>query len=208
VSERWTLVALDDVEAVPWQGTELEWRPLRQALGTRIVGIAAFTAERAGQEVVEGHTEDDGGRGQEEIYLVVRGRATFTLDADTVDAPAGSFVAVHDPAVFRRAVAAEPGTAVVALGGPSTFEPSASEWIERARPLLRSDPRRARELLDELGRERPDSLGVQIGEALWAASRGERERARELLASVLSANPELGTAIGQDPDLGPLIEQP
>ena len=33
----WTVVALDDVEAVPWAGTELEWRPLRKALGTRIV---------------------------------------------------------------------------------------------------------------------------------------------------------------------------
>jgi hypothetical protein len=204
----WTIVSLDDVPAVPWQGTELEWRPLRSALDTRIVGMAGFTAERVGQEVIEGHTEADGGRGHEEVYVVLRGRATFMLDDETVDAPAGTFIAVRDTAVFRRAVAAEPGTAVCALGGPSTFEPSASEWIERARPLLRSDPARARELLDQLRRERPDSPGVELGEALWALSQGDDGAARELLTSVVAADPELRTALEQDPDLGRLLTEP
>ena len=63
---------------------------------------------------------------------MLRGCATFTLDGAQVDAPAGTFVAV-DPAVHRRAVAAESGTAVLALGGPETFEPAADEWIEGAR---------------------------------------------------------------------------
>jgi hypothetical protein len=70
--------------------------------------------------------------------------ATFVLDDEELDGPAGTFVVVHDPAVHRRAVAADPGSAVLALGGPPTFEPSASEWIERARPFIRSDPARAR----------------------------------------------------------------
>ena len=208
MAEGWTLVALDDVEAMPWQGGELEWRPLRSALGTRIVGMAAFTAARAGQELIEGHSEADGGLGHEEVYVVLRGRATFTLGDETVDAAQGSFIAVTDPGVFRRAVAAQAGTAVLALGGPGTFEPSASEWIERARPLLRSNPARARELLDELGRERPESPGVEIGEALWELSQGHGETARELVASVVSANPELRFALEQDPDLGRLVADP
>jgi hypothetical protein len=204
----WTVARLDDVQTVPWQGSELEWRPLRRALGTRIVGMAAFTAERAGQAVVEGHTEVSEGRGHEEVYFVLRGRATFTLDDATVDAPAGTFIAVRDATVFRRAVAAEPHTAVCALGGPPTFEPSASEWIERARPLLRSDPTEARELLDELRSERPESPGVRIGEALWALSQGEDGAARELLTSVIASNPELRAALEQDPDLGRLLTEP
>jgi hypothetical protein len=122
-------------------------------------------------------------------------------------APAGTFLKV-DPPVFRRAVAAEADTAVLALGGPPTFEPSASEWIERARPLLGSDPHRARELLDELRGERPESPGVQIGEALWALSQGEHGIARDLLTEVVSANPELRAALMQDPDLGQLINEP
>src|SRR5919199_6968388 len=97
----WKAVRLDDVEAVPWQHTELTWRPLRQALGTRIVGMAAFTAEQAGQEVVEGHDEADEGRGHHEVYVVLRGRAAFTLDGRDLDAPAGTFLRV-DPGVHRR----------------------------------------------------------------------------------------------------------
>ena len=204
----WTVALLDDVQAVPWQGRKLEWRPLRSALETRIVGMAGFTAERVGQEVIEGHTEAHGGRGHEEVYVVLRGRATFTLGAETVDAPAGTFIAVRDTTVFRRAVAAEPHTAVCALGGPPTFEPSASEWIERARPLLRSDPAEARELLDELRRERPESPGVRIGEALWALSQGEDGAARELLTSVIASNPDLQAALEHDPDLGRLVTEP
>jgi hypothetical protein len=150
---------LDDVEALSWQGTELTWRPLRGVLGTRIVGMAAFTAERAGQEVVEGHAESDGGRGHEEVYVVLDGRATFTLDGAELDAPAGMFIRV-DPQVHRRAVAAEPGTTVLALGDAPVFVPSASEWIERARAHARTDPPRARAILDELRAVRPESPGV------------------------------------------------
>jgi hypothetical protein len=121
---------LDEVEPRPWPASELAWHPLRGALETRIVGMSAFTAKRAGQEVVEGHRETEGGRGHEEVYVVLRGRASLELDGQELDVPAGTFVLVSDPSVYRRAVAAEPGTAVLALGGPPTFQPSASEWIE------------------------------------------------------------------------------
>src|SRR3954469_16227077 len=118
VGPGWKALDLDAIEAVPWRGTELVWRPVRHALGTRIVGLGGYTADRAGQIVIEGHTESEDGMGHEEVYVVLRGRATFTLDGTELDAPAGTFVAVSDPSVHRRAVAAEPGTAVLALGGP------------------------------------------------------------------------------------------
>src|SRR5919197_1718763 len=101
----WKAVALDAVEAVPWRRSELVWRPLRGELATHGIGMAVFTAERAGQEVVEAHVETGEGRGHEEIYVVLRGRASFTLDGAELDAPAGTFVRV-DPAVHRHAVAA------------------------------------------------------------------------------------------------------
>ena len=53
---------------------------------------------------------------QEELYLVQRGRATFELDGERVDAPAGTFVFVR-PRVKRTAFAEEPGTTLVAVGG-------------------------------------------------------------------------------------------
>jgi hypothetical protein len=86
---------------------------------------------------------------------------------------------------------------VLALGGEPDFRPSASEWIERARPHLRSDPARARGILDELHALRPGSPGDLIGQALVA----EPAAARALLAEVLAAHPEYRGALAADPDL-------
>ena len=206
MSQGWKAVELDQVESVPWRGSELVWHPLRAALGARIVGMAAFTADRAGQEVVEGHTETEDGRGHEEVYVVLRGRATFTLDGEELDAPAGTFVLV-EPAVHRRAVAAEPDTAVLALGGAPDFVPGAGEWIDRARPYVRTrpaarprDPRRAARRAPRLPRDR-DRRGAA------GARPGRRAGARRWLDKVLAREPSWRGALADDPDLGPLVAQ-
>src|SRR4051794_34110308 len=130
----WKALGIDAIEAVPWRGTELVWRPVRQALGTRIVGMGGYTADRPGQVVIEGHTESEDGMGHEEVYVVLRGRATFTLDGAEVDAPAGTFVAVIDPTVHRRAVAAEPGTAGPPPRGAPGFAPPGPRGVRRPPP--------------------------------------------------------------------------
>ena len=200
----WTAARLDEVEALPWHSTELTWRPLRAVLRTRVAGIAAFTADRAGQDLVEGHTEISAGRGHEEVYVVMDGHATFTLDGVDVDAPAGTFVRV-DPQVDRAAVATEAGTVLLALGGPATFEPSASEWIERVRAYAKSDPPRAREVLDELHAVRPHSRGIGIGEALVSLAGGDRAGATAALSALLEREPDLRESLLADHDLGPLV---
>jgi hypothetical protein len=204
--EGWRAVTLDEIEALPWVGTELAWHPLRAALGSRIAGMAAYTADRPGQEVVEAHRETQGGRGHEEVYVVLRGRAHFVLDGEELDAPAGTFVRVN-PEVHRAAIATEAGTAVLALGGEPTFAPSASEWIERARPHLRSNPAQARRTLAELARERPDSAGLAIGEALLALAEGDEDAARAHVRAAIAKDPNVGPGIRADPDLAPLLER-
>jgi hypothetical protein len=201
----WKALAVDAVEAVPWRGTELVWRPVRQALGTRIVGLGGYTADRAGQVVIEGHTESEDGLGHEEVYVVLRGRATFTLDGRELDAPAGTLVAVNDPAVHRGAVAAEPGTAVLAIGGPPVFVPSDSEWIERARPHLRSDPERALRILDELRAVKPRGPVAEVADAFKALARGDEDGARAVLEALLDRRPDLREALADDQDLERLI---
>jgi hypothetical protein len=197
----WQAVRIDDLEAIPFPNAETTWRPLRQAIGARIVGMNAYTAERAGQDVVEPHVEAEGGIGHEEVYVVLRGRATFTVDGTEFDAPAGTVVRV-DAELHRHAVAAEDGTAVIALGGFPTFQPSSSEWIERARPHIRSDPERARAIVDDLRAERPDSPGLPIAEALLAVGRGDHAAA---IAAVEEVRAEYREQLRADPDLGPLL---
>jgi len=128
VPEGWQSVRLDDIEPIAVDGGKLLWRPLRRTLDVGAFGINAYVAPNAGDDVVEEHTETT--YGHEEVYLVLAGRATFTVDGTTLDAPAGTAVFIRDPALKRHARADEPGTAVLAVGGPreAAYEPSAWEW--------------------------------------------------------------------------------
>lgn len=203
-AREWRVVHVDEVEAISWRYSELAWRPLRHALGARSVGIAAFTAARAGQEVVEGHVETRDGRGHEEIYIVLRGRAIFEFADGELDAPVGTCVCVS-PAAYRRATAAEGDTVVVAIGREADFEVSTSEWIERARPFIRSDPERARAVIDELRAEQPESPGLAVAEALLQLGTGEVAESRRILQTLLAERPNIRAALLADPDLGALV---
>jgi hypothetical protein len=54
----------------------------------------------------------------EELFVVVQGSATFTVDGEQVDAPQGTAIFVRDPGVMRAAVATSDDTIVLATGGP------------------------------------------------------------------------------------------
>ena len=69
----------------------------------------------------------------------VSGHATFTVDGEEVDAPAGTLVYLDDAAQKRHAIANEAGTTVLAIGGvPGKHEASAWEYFFPALPLLRA----------------------------------------------------------------------
>ena len=84
-------------------------RPIRFHFGITSFGVNAFTAHQVGDRLINEHDESQEHDLQEELYLVQRGRATFELDGERVDAPAGTLVFAR-PAVKRTAFAEEPGT--------------------------------------------------------------------------------------------------
>src|SRR5437868_12157248 len=90
------------------------WSPIRKQLGIQAFGVNAWTAKEVGDQLISEHHEVPSGH--EELYLVLAGRATFTVDGDEVDAPTGALVFVRDPAAKRGAVAAERGTTVLVVG--------------------------------------------------------------------------------------------
>ena len=209
-----SVVRLDEVEAIPGPGT-LTWRPVRAHLGIRAFGTNAYTAEEAGRDVVEPHTENLE-LAHEELYFVARGRATFTIDGDTFDAPAGTYVFVPDPASHRQAVAAEAGTTVLSFGGPPTFTPSAWEWSFRADPLLESDPARARAILEDGLKAHPESPGLHYAVARLEARQADPEAALAALGRALERDPDVASlareeeafaALQGDPRFAALVER-
>jgi hypothetical protein len=175
-------MGLEEIEALPIPG-DLLWRPVRGALGVRAFGVASFHAPRAGDELVEPHTETTDGRGHEELYVVVKGRARFEIDGDPVDAPAGTLVFVQ-PEAHRHAVAAEAGTEVLAFGGDPVFRPSGSEFIWRVRAAL-PDVAAAQAIVDD----GPDaSPGVLYAQALVDRAAGTKSDA---LARAIALEPRL-----------------
>jgi hypothetical protein len=96
------------------------WKPIRSTLGIRAFGVNAVVGDEGNQLIPE-HDETEAGAGSqrhEELYLVLRGRATFVCSEQTLDAPSGTLVFVEDPAERRAATAEEDGTVVLAVGGP------------------------------------------------------------------------------------------
>src|SRR5436190_2318855 len=114
----YTVVHVDDVPE--FDDGQVTMRPVRHHLGISGFGVNAWIARDAGDRMIPEHQEADGNEKEEdrneELYVVVRGRAAFELDGERRDAPAGTLVFVR-PRVKRTAFAEEAGTVVVAVGG-------------------------------------------------------------------------------------------
>jgi hypothetical protein len=184
----------------------LRWHPIRPLLGVRAIGVSAYSAGQAGELVVEPHDEASDGRGHEELYVVLSGAARFAVGGEEVDAGPGTLVLVR-PGTHREAVAAEPDTLVLAVGGPPTFEPAGSEWLELARPHFDSDPERAAALLDRGIEEIPGSAAIPFGRALLAATHGRDEEALGALREAIAREPRLRAEAVREPILAPLVSR-
>jgi hypothetical protein len=126
---RYAVAHLDEIDEI--SDGRCPTRPVRSHFGITSFGVNAWTAREAGDRIINEHDEDEEEDGQEELYLVQRGRARFELDGEQVDAPAGTFVFVR-PGVKRTAFAEEPETTIIALGGTpgKAYEPMGFEiWI-------------------------------------------------------------------------------
>jgi tetratricopeptide (TPR) repeat protein len=209
VAEGWQSVRLDEIEPIPVVGGTLLWRPVRRILDIGAFGINSYVAPNAGDNVVEEHTELS--LGHEEIYVVLTGRATFTLDGDELDAPAGTIVFIREPKVKRHAKALEPGTSVLAVGGPrgAAYEPSAWEdyfAAERHRNTGDYDAY-ADELAEALER-RPGHPATLYNLACAEALAGRAEDALAHLQRAVELRPEFADLAREDEDFASIRERP
>jgi len=170
------ILSIDDLDRyTTTQGSQV-LRPLRRRLGFRPFGVNVWVGESAGDHVVEPHREPEG---TEELYVVVRGCASFTVLDETFDAPAGTLVHVP-PATFREATAQEAGTTVLAMGAKEgeAFEPGAWEDFFVAYAELRAgNAERGRAAMQEALEREPDAWQGAYNAACFEALAGETEAA-------------------------------
>jgi len=133
---RYWVKRLDELPLVPTgDPDDYDWYPIQHHFGLSAFGVNAFGGD-AGTSFV--HEHDETASSQEELYVVLRGTARFTLDGDEVEAGAVSVVAIRDPAVRRAAVAIEDGTLLLAVGAPvgsgfhTTWRPEHFDHVPRA----------------------------------------------------------------------------
>jgi tetratricopeptide (TPR) repeat protein len=203
----WQAARLDELESLDGPGT-LRWKPVRRHFGITAYGINAYTADEAGQDVVENHTEET--LGHEELYLVLAGHATFRLNDEEVDAPAGTVVFVRDPSVRREAKAAEAGTTVLAIGGkPGSHEISGWEYSFAAYGLMAADQIELglavlREGLEAKG----ESARLLYDLACLESRAGRADDALEHLARAIELEPTYAGHAADDPDLEAIKADP
>jgi len=188
MSDGYEVAHIDELEELPINNGEFVWRPIRRRFGITAFGTNAYTGD-AGQRVIEEHSERDN---HQEMYVVLRGRATFRLGDDEVDAPAGTIVFLR-PDTKRGAIAAEDDTAVLAVGAKPgvVFEPSLWEDVFAANAYAdKGDLDRARQLMADLVEQNPDAWQGFFNAACLEARLGDRDRAMEHFERALELEPE------------------
>ncbi len=176
-------------------------RPIRHYFGITSFGINAWTGAEAGDRILNEHDEADDGN--EELYVVIRGRATFELDGERLEAPTGTFVYVR-PGVKRTAFADEPDTTIVAAGGVpgQAYEPDGWEIWAPLRPLYEAG--RYAEVADR-GREvieaNPQYATPMYNLACCEALAGRTDDAIEHLRLALERSAQLRSFAKEDSDL-------
>ena len=196
---------LDEIDELD-DGRE-PYRPVRHHFGITGFGITAWTAREAGDRIINEHDESDS---DEELYLVLRGRAVFELDGDRVVAPAGTFVFAR-PSVKRTAFAEEPGTTVVAVGGTPGKAYEASGW-ELWAPLWplyeRGEHAEVAERLRVLVEAHPQYPLLFYNLACCESMTGRTTDAVDHLRRAIEMSEQFRAYAQEDSDLDPIRDEP
>jgi tetratricopeptide (TPR) repeat protein len=184
---------------------------VRQELDIEAFGVNAYRAVADDAQIINEHDEVGlSGPGQQELYVVLHGGATFNIDGERVEAPAGSLVFVRDPATKRGAVATEAGTTVLAIGGTPgqayrVFPPEAQEAMEAYNA---GDFEKAVERLSQvLGREPNDVLSL-YNTACFEARLGRTDDALEHLSRAVELEERAVHYARGDEDFESIREDP
>jgi tetratricopeptide (TPR) repeat protein len=203
----YTVAKLDEIEEVT--DGRCPWRPVRHHLGIKAFGINSWTARDAGDRLINEHGEE-GDDGDEELYVVLRGRATFEVGDDKVDAAEGTLVFVP-PGTRRTAFAEEAGTTVLAIGAPQgrPYEVFGWELWAPALPYYTSgDYAKAIEVMTPIVAEHPEYPGLLFNLACLESLAGRPDDAIVHLRTAIEASPRFKESAKHDSDFDAIRDQP
>jgi hypothetical protein len=88
-------------------------------------GNRAWISTAAGDPIINAYDEDS--EPAEELFIVINGRAMFTIEGEEVDATTGTLLFTA-PGTHRTAIAAEPSTTILVVDGTPGKAYAASGW--------------------------------------------------------------------------------
>jgi tetratricopeptide (TPR) repeat protein len=183
------------------------WRPVRHHFGITAFGVNTWTGREAGERIINEHDESDE---NEELYLVLRGRATFELDGERVDAPTGTLVFAR-PGVKRTAFAEQAETTIIAVGGTpgEAYEPYGWELWAPLRPLYEAgEYAEVADRLRVLVEAHPQYAELFYNLACCESLAGRTADAVEHLRRAIDMSERLRAYAKDDSDLDPIRDEP
>jgi quercetin dioxygenase-like cupin family protein len=176
------------------------WAPVRRALDVRAFGVNVWTRAEGAQLVGE-HTEER--TGQDELYVLLAGRALFSVDGEEQELAPGGIV--HVPAGARRAATAlEDGTRILVVGrnADGAYREPAFETNAEVIALFGEDRvEEARDLLREADGRVDDSASIQYNLACCEARLGNPDDAFAHLERAIEGREDLARLAADDEDL-------
>jgi quercetin dioxygenase-like cupin family protein len=183
------------------------FRPIRHNFGITSFGVNTWTGREAGDRIINEH--DEAGE-NEELYVVQSGRATFELDGERVDAPAGTFVFAR-PGVKRTAYAEEPETTILAVGGTpgQSYQPEGWEiWAPFNRLYLEGRYAEAAHGGREAANAHPEYARLLYNVACCESLAGRTADAIEHLRLAIDKSGRFRSFAAGDSDFDPIREEP
>ena len=212
VENKYALAKLDELEPAPRlaPGASDDGRKrfdVRRTLDITAFGVSAFSAP-SGVTVINEHDETLlGEAGQEELYVVLNGAATFDIDGESVEAPTGALVNVQ-PTARRKATATEDGTTILVVGGTpgKPYEPAPQEAADAFAAYNKGEYEEALAKQLVVVEKQPENPVAHFNVGCFAARAGHADQALEALGRAVEINERVKELMATDEDLDSIRE--
>lgn len=214
VESMYSVARLGEIEPAPRLNPDAENDgrasfDVRRTLGITGFGVRSFTAPNGGLVINEHDELFLGADGQEELYIVTSGAATFEIDGETVEAPTGALINVQ-PAAKRKATATEDGTMILVVGGTpgKPYEPQPEEAAEALAAYGKGDYEEALAKQLIAVEKQPNNPVAHFNVGCFAARSGHDDQAIEALQRAVAINEHIKQLMASDDDLDSIREDP